>query len=271
MQQLIRTQKIQKHNLKSTIHISVEEGKKVYFASDFHLGVTRAGTEEREARVVRWLESIAEDAQAIFLVGDVFDFWFEYKFVIPKEGFLFQRSLHMLRQKGVAIYIFCGNHDLWYGDYFPEHFGIPVFKEPQHLNIDGKNIYIAHGDGLGDGDYFYKFMKKVLFTNPIMHYLAKAMPSNLFFSLAHAWSVSSSKKAFTGFVSKEKELLYRYALSLSKTENYDYYVFGHRHIYMDLPLNNKARYINLGEWIDKPSYGCFENGKLQIHHFEKKY
>jgi len=145
--------------------------KKVYFASDFHLGIdARLSSREREKQLVRWLEQIRKDAYSIYLVGDVFDFWFEYKTVVPKGYVRLLGKLAELRDEGIPIYFFTGNHDMWMFSYFEEELGIPIYREPIVREIMGKTFFIGHGDGLGPGDHGYKFIKRV-FANPVCQWL----------------------------------------------------------------------------------------------------
>jgi UDP-2,3-diacylglucosamine hydrolase len=130
------------------------KGKKLYFASDFHLGAPdEAQSKLREKRIIRWLDSIAADAAAIFLVGDIFDFWFEYGQVIPKGFIPFVSKISQLRDQGIPILFFTGNHDLWMKDYFTQELGIPVYHHPIELTVEGKRILVGHGDGLGHSKY----------------------------------------------------------------------------------------------------------------------
>src|SRR5688572_27278101 len=163
-------------------HIEVPANKRVYFASDFHLGAPdAAASRERERLIVRSLDGIAQDEHPIFLVGDTFDFWFEYKEVIPKGYTRLLGKLAELSDRGIGISVFIGNHDMWMDGYFEEELNIPVYFEPQTYTINNKKFYIGHGDGLGPGDHGYKFLKKV-FRNPVCRWL---------FSLLHpSWGIA---------------------------------------------------------------------------------
>lgn len=242
--------------------------KKIYFASDFHLTLD---TQERENYVVRWLDFIKHDAEAIYLVGDVFDFWFEYKTVVPKGYVRFLGKLAELRDAGIAIYFFTGNHDMWMFRYFEDEFGIPIYREPIIRDIKGKRFFIGHGDGLGPGDHSYKLMKKV-FANRFCQWLFARLHPNFGIGLAILSSQNSRKyKSDSGYTAKENEWLYAYANEKVKTEPCDYFVFGHRHIPMDLQLaNGKSRYINLGEWFEKRSYLVVDEQEIKIQFFENE-
>jgi len=189
----------------------LEKGKSLFFASDFHLGApNEQASAEREKKIITWLDTIKDEAAAIFLVGDIFDFWFEYKKVIPKGFTRFQAKLLDLRTEGVPIYFFTGNHDAWMFDYFPDQFDIPVFKRPVILHVEGKKLFVGHGDGLGPGDRFYKLLKKI-FEGGFPQWLFRWIHPDIGVALAHAWSknsrVSNNDKD-EGFISKEKEWLW---------------------------------------------------------------
>lgn len=241
---------------------------KIYFASDFHLTLE---TQEREGYIVRWLDTIKHDAEAIYLVGDVFDFWFEYKTVVPKGYIRFLGKLAELRDASIPIYFFTGNHDMWMFRYFEDELGIPIYRNPIVREIKGKQFFIGHGDGLGPGDHSYKLLKKV-FANPLCQWLFARLHPNFGIGLASLSSRSSRKyKGESDFISKENEWLYSYASRKLESEYYDYFVFGHRHIPMNLQLENgKSRYINLGEWFHNRSYLVVDDNEVSIQFFENE-
>lgn len=244
--------------------------KKVYFASDFHLGTpTKSSSKERELKIVRWLDSIKTDAGAIFLLGDVFDFWFEYKKAIPKGFARFQGKLAELADQGIKIFLFTGNHDMWMFDYFPEEFNIPVYKKPIELDINGLSLMIGHGDGLGPGDKNYKRLKKI-FANKFSQWAFSVIHPNLGITLAHKWSKrsriasSSSEDEYFG----DKEHLLIYCKKKEKEKHHDYYIFGHRHLPINTAVNDNSRYINLGEWVHSSSYAVLEGNTIKLVQFE---
>jgi len=248
---------------------------KIYFASDFHLGAPNATQSLlREKCIVRWLDSIRHDAEEIYLVGDVFDFWFDYKRVVPKGYIRLLGKLAELRDQNIPIYFFQGNHDLWMFNYFQEELGIPIYNKPIQKNIKGKEFLIGHGDGLGPGDKGYKRMKKV-FTNPFCQWLFRMVHPDLGIRIAQFWSGKSREqnmKTPEAFLGREQEWLYQYAnKKLKVIPEIDYFIFGHRHLPLDLPLDNKrSRYINLGEWMNFNSYAVFDGEQLEINYFEKE-
>ena len=244
----------------------------VYFASDFHLGIdARLTSRERERLIVRWLEDIRHDAEAIYLVGDIFDFWFEYKRVVPKGFVRLLGKLAELRDSGIPIYAFTGNHDMWLFDYFPEELDIPVYRSPVVHEIYGKKCFIGHGDGLGPGDYGYKFIKKI-FANPFCQWLFHRLHPNFGIGLANFWSGKSrdSQEDPQCFLGADKEWLVQYANQKLDTQpNIDFFIFGHRHLPIDYTLKNgKTRYINLGEWMNYNSYAAFDGKTMDIRFFE---
>lgn len=251
-------------------HITLTEGKKIYFSSDNHLGApTGEASRPREKKFVAWLGEIKDDAAAIFLLGDLFDFWFEYKTVVPKG---FTRTLGKLAEiadSGIPIYFFVGNHDLWMNDYFETELGIPVFHKPQEFTFNDTSFFIGHGDGLGPKDKGYKRMKKV-FTNPLFKWLFKWMHPDIGLKIGQYMSVKN--KVISGdddatFLGKENEWLAIYAKRKLEEKHRDFFVFGHRHLPLEIELNNKSKYINLGDWIQYYTYGVFDGRTLEL----KKY
>jgi len=244
---------------------------KIYFASDFHLGIDAKFTsKERECQIVRWLDLIKEDASEIYLVGDIFDFWFEYASVVPKGYVRLIGKLAELRDSGISIYFFIGNHDMWMFRYFEEELGIPIYRKPIVRELYGKTFFIGHGDGLGPGDHGYKFLKKV-FANPICQWLFGWIHPNIGMGLANFWSQKSreSNKIETEFYGPEKERLLVYANKKLDEQPADFYIFGHRHLPIDYTLKDgKSRYINLGEWMNYNSYAVFDGENVQVKFFE---
>ena len=254
----------------NTNHISVAEGKKVYFASDNHLGApTMEASLPREKKFVAWLDKIKDDATAIFLLGDLFDFWFEYKRVIPKG---FTRTLGKLAEisdSGIPIYYFVGNHDLWMNGYFEDELNIPVFYKPQEFTFNETTLLIGHGDGLGPGDKGYKRMKKV-FTNGFCKWLFKWLHPDIGVKLAQYLSVKNrliSGEEDVKFLGEDNEWLVQYCRRKEAEQHRDYYIFGHRHLPMEIDIANNSKYINLGDWITYYTYAEFSNTAISL----KKY
>lgn len=247
----------------------MEQAKKSYFISDVHLGFPDFKTSElRTKKLLQWMDSISKDAARIFIVGDLFDFWFEYKNVIPRGYTHVLSKLIELRNKNIEITIFTGNHDLWMFDFFQTELNINVYHAPQVFHIENKKFFIAHGDGLGNGDYSYKFLKKI-FTNPIFQFLFRWLHPDIGMRIAHFWSRKSryAKGIKEEFHSLDNELLLDYAKDIESNQHHDYYVFGHRHLPLDIEIAASSRYVNLGEWLNYFSYAVFENGQLKISYF----
>ncbi len=248
---------------------------KVYFASDFHLGADVDGdsSKEREKRICRWLDEIKQDAEHIYIVGDIFDFWFEYRHVVPKGFIRLQAKFLELRDMGIPIDFFIGNHDMWMFDYFEKELGIPVHRKPIIREIKGKRFFIAHGDGLGPEDFGYKMIKKV-FANKLCQWLFGWLHPDIGISLANFWSGTSRKKqgkAQFKYTGKDKEWLIAYCERKIKSLDVDFFLFGHRHIPIDYRLSDgKTRYINAGEWMFSNSYVEFDGENLQIRFFENE-
>ena len=230
---------------------------KIYFASDFHLGApNHEESEKREARIVKWLDKVKKDASEIYLLGDIFDFWFEYKTVIPKGFVRLQGKIAEITDSGIPIHVFTGNHDMWIFDYLPKELGIKLYREPIIREYNGKKFFIGHGDGLGPGDKQYKMLKAV-FASKVCQWLFARIHPNLGIGVANAWSRKSRKNNITydeKFEGKEKELLYHFCKDYLKKEHIDYFVFGHRHLPLKIPISENSIYFNLGEWIKPVSY-----------------
>lgn len=249
-------------------------GKKAYFASDFHLGApTLAKSAEREKALVRWLDQISADAGIIFLVGDIFDFWYEYAWAVPKGGVRLLGKLAALSDAGVPLVLFTGNHDMWMFGYLSYELKAPVFHKPITIQINGQKIYIGHGDGLGPGDKTYKLLKKLVFQNPLTVWLFKQMHPDWGIGLATAWSQHSrltnekvDDKKFLG----NDEWLWAYSQQVEQTQHHDFYIFGHRHLPLDLKVGHSSRYINLGEWINFRTYAVLEGQDLHLKAFENE-
>ncbi len=248
--------------------------KRVYFASDFHLGIdARLTSKERERQIVRWLDKAARDAAEIYLAGDIFDFWFEYKTVIPRGYARLLGKLAELRDEGLPLYFFTGNHDMWMFRYFEEEMGIPIYREPIIREFNGKTFFIGHGDGLGPGDHGYKILKKA-FANRFCQWLFARFHPNFGVGMANYWSGKSRtlNPEPPEFLGPEKEWLIIFANEmLDLHPHIDYFIFGHRHLPIDYSLKNKSsRYINLGEWLTFNSYAVFDGEDVQLHFFENE-
>jgi UDP-2,3-diacylglucosamine hydrolase len=252
------------------ITITTSENKKVYFASDQHLGApTSEASFPREKKFVAWLDEIKKDAEAIFLLGDLFDFWFEYKTVVPKGFVRVLGKLAEIKDSGIPIYFFVGNHDLWMNDYFETELNIPVYHEPQVFKINNKILLIGHGDGLGPGDKGYKRMKKV-FTFPLFKWAFRWLHPDLGVRLGQYMSVKN--KMISGdedakYLGDENEWLVQYCKQKLTQTHYDFFVFGHRHLPLEIVLQENSKYVNLGDWIQYFTYGEFKEDNLSL----KKY
>ena len=244
--------------------------KKIYFASDFHLGVpTHEISLTREKKICRWLDSIKHDAQEIFLVGDLFDFWFEYKYTVPKGNVRLLGKIAELTDAGIKVHFFVGNHDLWMKDYFVEELKVSIHYQPITRTFDNKVFYIGHGDGLGPGDKGYKFLRRI-FASKFCQWLYSRLHPNLAFYIARR----SSKRSRIGagnsdekFLGSENEWLFLFSRDYLKNHKVDFFVFGHRHLPLDLDVDGKARYVNLGEWIHYDTYAVFDGKNLSLLKF----
>lgn len=251
--------------------MQIPPGKNIYFLSDFHLGVPDHRLSlEREKRIVHFLNEIQDSAAAVFIVGDLFDFWYEYKKVVPRGFVRILGKMAELTDNGVPVYFFVGNHDMWMNDYFETELNIPVYYEPRQFEFNGKTFLIGHGDGLGPGDRGYKLLKKI-FRNKACQWLFGILPPYIGMGIAH-WS-SKSSRAATGmedarFLGEEKEWLISYCKEVLKQKHYDYFIFGHRHLPIDFLLQERSRYINLGDWIRYYSYAVFDGKDVELKYYQ---
>lgn len=242
---------------------------KLYFASDFHLGTPNASSSrEREQRLVQWLDEIKADAAEVFLMGDVFDFWFEYTTVVPRGYVRFLGKLAELADAGVKLYFFKGNHDMWMFNYFKEQFGATIISNELVIERGGKKFFLHHGDGLGPGDRFYKFLK-AFFRSGFCQWLFARLHPNFGVGIANYWSthsrIANQKKEDPK--PGEQEWLVKFCNDTLQTDFYDYMIFGHRHLPLNIQLNPRTRYINLGEWVNyRYSYAVFDGRDVTLHY-----
>ena len=252
--------------------ISLPQNKKVYFASDQHFGLPNYEKSlVREKIFVQWLDSIKHDAHVLFIVGDLFDFWFEYNKAIPKYFVRVLGKLAELADSGIQIIFFTGNHDMWMKNYLQKEIGIEIHFEKQEFEINNKRFYVAHGDGLGPGDKGYKRMKKI-FRFPFFNWCFNWLHPDLGISLGEY--LSRSNKAISGdedvhFLGEDQEWLIIYSKKKELEEHRDYYIYGHRHLPMDLSISENSNYINLGDWITYFSYAEFDGNKLELKYLKE--
>lgn len=242
-------------------------GKRIHFLSDFHLGVPDAATSlAREKRIVAFLDEAAKDAEEIMLLGDLFDFWFEYSRAVPRGHVRLLGKLAEITDRGIPVHLFLGNHDMWIFDYVPKETGVIVHREPIVREWNGKRFLIGHGDGLGPGDHGYKFMKSI-FRNPVCQWLFARLHPNFGLWLGDFWSGRSRKKSYANdrkWLGEDKEWLVQYCRERLAEEHFDYLIFGHRHLPIDIEVGAGSRYINLGDWITWFTYATFNGNELKL-------
>lgn len=242
---------------------------KIFFASDFHLGL-RAGTDpaEREKKVVRWLNTIAREAGEIFLVGDIFDFWWEYKLVVPRGFTRFLGTISALTDSGIRVHFFTGNHDMWVGNYLSDECGMIIHTSPLTQTFNGKTFHIAHGEGLGSNNRGYKILLAI-FRNKPLRGLYSMMHPSIGIGIGHRWSLNSrlGKGISKEFLGEEKEDLFKYSKALLKDEKIDYFIYGHRHLALSTSINNGARIVYLGDWIKSCSFAEWDGKELNLRVF----
>ena len=250
--------------------MQIPPGKKIFFLSDFHLGAPDAAASlEREKLVVQFLESVRHEAHTIFIVGDMFDFWYEYRTVVPRGFVRLLGKIAELTDAGIAIHFFVGNHDMWMKNYFPEALNVPVYFEPKEFIFNDALFLIGHGDGLGPGDHGYKRLKKI-FRNPVCQWLFGILPPAVGIGLANYSSRKS--RAATGhseevFLGEDKEWLLIYCREVLAQKKINYFVFGHRHLPIDYRLTDASRYINLGDWINYYTYAVFDGSNMELRSY----
>ncbi|PLX11286.1 MAG: UDP-2,3-diacylglucosamine hydrolase [Marinilabiliales bacterium] len=248
----------------------MDQNKKIYFASDVHLGLPdHEKSLKREKLFVQWLDEIKNDAHEIYLLGDIFDFWFEYKRAIPKGFSRFLGKLSEITDSGIPVHFFTGNHDMWIFDYLPKETGVILHKNPIIKDFSGKKFYLAHGDGLGPGDRSYKLLKRV-FASRFSQWLFARFHPNLGIGIANLWSTHSRYSRETRpFEGEDKEWLILYSNDLLKKEHFDFLIYGHRHSPLDLRLNENSRYINLGDWLSHFTYAVFDGEEMYLKKYSK--
>ena len=249
---------------------TLPKGKKIYFSSDLHLGAPDKETSAiRERKFVNWLDSIKDDVAILFLVGDIFDFWFEYKTVIPKGFTRLFGKLAEISDTGVQIHYFVGNHDLWMLDYFQEELKIIVHHKPKEFIFNDISFLIGHGDGLGPDDYGYKRMKKV-FTSSITKFLYRWLHPDIGMKIGQSLSLKNkliSGNENIGFIDENKEWLVHYCRRKLEAKHRDHFIFGHRHLPLEIQLNNNSKYTNLGDWITHFTYGVFDGVQMRLEKY----
>jgi len=254
------------------MNTTIANDKKIYFLSDFHLGAPDyEKSKQREKKIVHFLNTIQPTVQELFIVGDMFDFWYEYKTAVPKGYTRILGKLAEFTDAGIPVHFFVGNHDMWMSGYFEKELNIPVYFHPKTFQYNGKQFYIGHGDGLGPGDNGYKFLKKV-FRNPICHWLFGIIHPNIGIGVANYFSRESRKK--TGmkdevFMGEDKEWLMIYSREILQQQHIDFFVFGHRHLPLNLQLAPNSKYINLGDWIINFTYATFDGNNMELHKWKE--
>ncbi len=247
--------------------------KHIYFASDFHLGVPNfEDSLKREKLLCLWLDSIKSQVSELYLLGDLFDFWFEYKDVVPKGYTRFLGKLSELSDNGVKITLFKGNHDMWTFGYLEKEIGLTVISDELVIERNAKKIFMHHGDGIGPGDKMYKLIRKLFRSYWAIKLFAFLHP-RIGAGLAKYLSKSSRiQKEQTGadknYLGDDKEFITQFCLEHLKHQHIDYFVCGHRHLPLNIELSNNSRYINLGEWVNYFTYAVFDGNNMELKKFE---
>ncbi len=247
----------------------METEKNIYFAGDLHLGLPNYKiSRAREIKFVHWLDTIKNNAQEIYLLGDIFDFWFEYKKVVPRGFTRLLGKISEITDSGIPVHFFTGNHDIWIFDYLPEETGITLHRKPLVKEILGKKFFIAHGDGLGGIQFWFRFLK-FIFHNKLFQWLFARLHPNFALWIGHLWSATSrdAKGITVPYKGEEKEVMIKFAKKELTKRHVDYFVFGHRHLSLQIKLNDNSEYINIGDWIQEFSFGVYDGEKFTINKF----
>ena len=235
---------------------------KIYFVSDFHLGSPNLKeSHSREKKIINWLSSIEHEAHSIYFLGDIFDFWFEYKKVVPKGFVRFLWKIADLREKKIDVHLFLGNHDMWMKDYLAKEVGLKIHYNNKLLHMQGKKIFIGHGDAIGNGDYYFKIIKKI-FKSKICQKLFSFIHPDIGLKIAHAWSRKSKSKKQKNKI----DIIQGFCEEKLNEEKIDYFIFGHTHTPKEVTIN-KSVYINVGDWISSNTFAVLENGNLKLEKF----
>lgn len=246
--------------------------KNVYFLSDAHLGSLAIDhSRMHERRLVRFLDNIKHKAAAVYLLGDMFDFWYEYKHVVPKGYTRFLGKISEMTDLGVEVHYFTGNHDIWMYGYLQKECGVTIHTKPLTTEIYGKVFYLAHGDGLGDNDRNFKVIRSI-FHNKTCQRLFSALHPRWGMAFGLNWAKHSRLKRVDGkeppYAGEDKESLVIYTKEYMKThQDIDFFIYGHRHIELDLMLSHKQRMLILGDWISQFTYAVFDGEHLYLEDY----
>jgi len=246
------------------------EGKKLFFVSDAHLGLPNyIESLKREKLLIKWLDEIKNDASEIFLLGDIFDFWYEWKRVVPRGFVRLLAKIAELTDSGIPVHLFTGNHDIWVFDYLPHETGVILHTTPFSLEVAGKKIHIAHGDALGPGDYVFKFLKK-LFTNKLLQWFFSRFHPNFAIGLAYAWSRTNRwAHPIPQFLGDDKEWLVHYSKEVLRKYDFDFFVYGHRHVAIKKNITEKSTIILNGDWLQQFTFSVFDGVDFELKYFNR--
>lgn len=243
----------------------------IYFTSDLHLGYPNHTTGlERERLICSWLDSIQDDVEELYLLGDIFDFWYEYKRVIPKGYSRFMGRIAELCDRGIPVHFFTGNHDVWMFDYFPAELGVQVHSEPLIKEFNGKRFFLHHGDGLGKGDTGYRFMKRCFQSKTLQWMFATLLHPNFSQWIGNKWSrTSRSSKDYTHIFGNEDELITKFARQTLSSQHFDYFIFGHWHSPVVYPLSSGSSLVILGDWLESNTFASWDGSTLSLNRYSK--
>jgi UDP-2,3-diacylglucosamine hydrolase len=249
--------------------VEIEKGKKIFFASDFHLPIRLSSTTNathREDKILAWLSYIMSETQALFLLGDVFNFWFEYKYLVPKGAIRFQTKLLEFHQAQIPVYFFLGNHDCWSMDYFKQECGVQLFRKPASITICNQHFLVGHGDNINPTTK-YAILQR-LYKNDFLQSMIRVIPADWLYGMVHRYLLKKEYRIRNNSVLEEKDRIFRYCKDkIEPFVHHDFYIFGHTHVPCIKTLNDSSRYCNLGDWASNCTYACFNGQELVLLKF----
>ncbi|MGD9977130.1 MAG: UDP-2,3-diacylglucosamine diphosphatase [Bacteroidales bacterium] len=243
----------------------MKDSRKIYFASDLHLGLpTLNESLPREKLFNAWLESVKDDIAELYLLGDIFDFWFEYRRVVPKGYTRFLGRIAELTDRGIPVHFFTGNHDIWMFDYFPQELGVEVHRNPITREFFGRKFLLAHGDGLGPGDPGYRLLKRI-FTSPTLQWIFSKLHPNFSLWFGNQWSVSNRySKEITHNFKGDNEQITMFSKATLEKEHFDFFIYGHWHSPVIYPLSSQSNLIVLGDWLVSNTYAVWDGETFKL-------
>lgn len=243
--------------------------KNVYFIADAHLGsLATEHKRTQERRLVRFLDDIKDKAEAVYMLGDMFDFWYEYRYAVPKGYTRFLGKISELTDMGVEVHFFTGNHDIWAYSYLREECGVILHRRALTTEINGNVFYLAHGDQMGEKTFGFRFIQSI-FHSKICQTLFSSLHPRWGIDFGLKWAKHSRLKREDGkeppYLGEDKETLVQWSKEFIKqSPEINYFIFGHRHIELDLYLSKTTRLLILGDWISQYTYAVYDGKNIEL-------